>query len=384
MVERRSLLLRSCILLLSALAIGCHSKGLPEGFDLKDTILFTAYQRHTGWTTSKDYKEIFLITSSGDTPPILITDNRHEEVAPIWLSDGENIVFLRHRGRIEEPEKDIYLKNLATGSERRVIRADLERKDIGFWKINFFESISSGPNKTLFFQRGGSLYQASQTGQTIEKLFDLRDLGLTYKCGGFIQPISDPSASADGLAVVFISQNGKRIDSVISSAIPQHLPPVVRRAKANDMARKMKEVSLANTDGSDFKVLTDDFFPDYEPVLSPDGRYICYVSERTPYAATQNTVPTPEHFDGAGQVVTRETGNFDIYVMDISGDNVRRLTTERSKDVQPSWSPDGTQIAFVSDRSGIAQIWVMNADGTDQHPLTRGDRVCSSPCWSPR
>jgi Tol biopolymer transport system component len=35
----------------------------------------------------------------------------------------------------------------------------------------------------------------------------------------------------------------------------------------------------------------------------------------------------------------------------------------------PAWSPDGSQIAFLTDRTGQWEIWVMNADGTDQHPL---------------
>jgi Tol biopolymer transport system component len=35
----------------------------------------------------------------------------------------------------------------------------------------------------------------------------------------------------------------------------------------------------------------------------------------------------------------------------------------------PTWSPDGSQIAFLTDRTGQWEIWIMNADGTNQHPL---------------
>jgi Tol biopolymer transport system component len=37
--------------------------------------------------------------------------------------------------------------------------------------------------------------------------------------------------------------------------------------------------------------------------------------------------------------------------------------------VAPTWSPDGSQIAFLTDRTGQWEIWVMQADGSDQHPL---------------
>ena len=42
-----------------------------------------------------------------------------------------------------------------------------------------------------------------------------------------------------------------------------------------------------------------------------------------------------------------------------------------------SWSPDGTKIAYVSNQSGIYQIWTMNADGTEQTQLTNGGRGAS-------
>ena len=50
--------------------------------------------------------------------------------------------------------------------------------------------------------------------------------------------------------------------------------------------------------------------------------------------------------------------------MDADGDNIDRLTNNRSKDYDPSWSPDGEKIAFTSDRNGDTDIYVRNADGT--------------------
>ena len=57
-------------------------------------------------------------------------------------------------------------------------------------------------------------------------------------------------------------------------------------------------------------------------------------------------------------------GNAEIYVMNRDGSGVRRLTNHPTIDVTPTWSPTGTQIAFTSDRTGTPQIYIMNADGT--------------------
>jgi TolB protein len=72
--------------------------------------------------------------------------------------------------------------------------------------------------------------------------------------------------------------------------------------------------------------------------------------------------------------------NFDdVWTIDADGTDLSRLTNRPGPDFDPSWSPDGTQIAYRSERSGEPEIWVMNADGTGQQRLTEG----LSPAWSP-
>ena len=57
--------------------------------------------------------------------------------------------------------------------------------------------------------------------------------------------------------------------------------------------------------------------------------------------------------------------NFDdVWTVDVDGTDLTRLTHSPAPDFDPSWSPDGTQIAFRSERSGEPEIWVMSADGT--------------------
>lgn len=60
-----------------------------------------------------------------------------------------------------------------------------------------------------------------------------------------------------------------------------------------------------------------------------------------------------------------------------------RLTTDPANDLRPAWSPDGTRIAFFSNRSGNNEIWLMNADGSDQRQLTNDPADDRRPAWSP-
>jgi TolB protein len=76
-------------------------------------------------------------------------------------------------------------------------------------------------------------------------------------------------------------------------------------------------------------------------------------------------------------------GNPEIYTMNADGSGVVRLTNEPRADYQPAWSPDGRKIAFVSNRTGDPQIFVMNADGTDPLRLTTSVGADDEPAWSP-
>lgn len=73
--------------------------------------------------------------------------------------------------------------------------------------------------------------------------------------------------------------------------------------------------------------------------------------------------------------------NFDIYVMDMIKKTRRRLTFHESKDLMPAWSPNGKWIAFVSERAGSRNIYRMDADGENLIRLTK--QKSSSPAWSP-
>jgi TolB protein len=74
----------------------------------------------------------------------------------------------------------------------------------------------------------------------------------------------------------------------------------------------------------------------------------------------------------------------DIYVMNADGSGQTRLTSESEDDSQPDWSPDGTQIVFRSERDAPGgDLYVMNADGTDVTRLATGLEGVHRPRWSP-
>jgi Tol biopolymer transport system component len=81
--------------------------------------------------------------------------------------------------------------------------------------------------------------------------------------------------------------------------------------------------------------------------------------------------------------VSDRDGNNEVYVMNINGGGLSRITNNGFEDIEAMISPDGEEIVFSSNRDGNYEIYVMNFDGTNVRRLTVSGNDDRQPCWNP-
>jgi Tol biopolymer transport system component len=192
-----------------------------------------------------------------------------------------------------------------------------------------------------------------------------------------------PAFSADGQRIAYCSgqgggpvqvwtmkQNGKdkqQVTHMSGAAIFPDFSPgeskIVFTAKPADSPTR--DIYVIGSDGNGLVRLTAGEGNNAYPAFSPDGSKIAFTSDRT--------------------------GTWQVYVMNADGSGQTQLTSDaQPKDQVPDWSPDGGEIAYLADTHGIADtvspswgdIWVMNADGSNQHAITGGATDYGT-AWSP-
>jgi len=174
-----------------------------------------------------------------------------------------------------------------------------------------------------------------------------------------------PSWSPDGKRIAFnslgvggvgdiwvINVDGTGLTNVTQSASGEARPvwsPSGRQIAFQSNRSGNAEIWIMDADGSGAVQITNDPMLDQAPDWSPDGRKIVFQSNR-------------------------DDPRSDLYFVNADGTDVTRLTFGGGRDIDPAWSLDGQQIVFDSDRDfvvqQIRQVFVMNADGTNQRPLT--------------
>ena len=151
-----------------------------------------------------------------------------------------------------------------------------------------------------------------------------------------------------------------------------------------------RSIAVVRTDGTEVLLLSDDPSPegqpgysnDVMPAFSPDGSKIAYATQRPSngwFSTTADWEVALSSIENASRI-PRMSQPAEARL------NEHVLTRNEDTDLSPAWSPDGTQIAFVSDRSDYAEyrLYLMNRDGSAVHSLSTATAALGlSPVWSP-
>jgi len=164
--------------------------------------------------------------------------------------------------------------------------------------------------------------------------------------------------------------------------------------------RDVKEIYIADYDGANQRRMTVSRQLNLNPSWSPDARALAYTTYRPipdifVSFIYQGLLQNPTKGVGTNYLpafspdgtriafMSARDGNPEIYVMNVDGSNLRRLTNHPENDATPTWSPNSAQIAFTSGRTGQPQIYVMGADGSNVRRLTTNESWADRPTWSP-
>lgn len=168
------------------------------------------------------------------------------------------------------------------------------------------------------------------------------------------------------------------------------------------------ELFLSNGDGSDERQMTTNGAPtDYMAGWSSDGQHVVYINDEggtmNVYLLDTTTAEslqlTDTEFDDMMPVYSMDgtqilfiTGDgepledthFDFFLMNTDGTDVRPFDMENDTfEGDPTYSPSGEQIAYMSNESGMWQIYVMNADGSGVQQITEDGSNNLFPAWRP-
>jgi Tol biopolymer transport system component len=119
-------------------------------------------------------------------------------------------------------------------------------------------------------------------------------------------------------------------------------------------------------------------------VMHADGTGVTALTINTGTENIDDRSPTWAPDGSKLAFASNRDGNYEIYVIDADGTGAVRLTNDPAADIEPAWSPDGTQLAFTSTRDGNAEVYVMSAvDGSGVTNLTQNAAEDDGPAWSP-
>lgn len=270
------------------------------------------------FTSDRDGNEEIYVMDADGSGQTNLTMDPSDDNEPWWSPDGERIAFVSLR----DGSVNIHIMN-AQGDDVQQL-TDSPAVDGGLrW--------SPDGSKVAFYgfeqQARGFMWVAdADLGERQAVLEGIHPAGPEVDCAGGFPGGWFP----DGERLVFRGSNG---------------------------ATRALQICSAKIDGSDIQVIFSE--PDTQnsqPAISPDGKKVAFTSNRD--------------------------GDFNIYTVDVDGDNLFRVADDDAKDSDPVWSPDGGWIAFSSTRDGDAEIYIVRPNGEDLRQLTDNPADETQPAWS--
>lgn len=274
--------------------------------------------------------ELYLVQPDG-TGLTRLTENDRVDTSPSWSPDGRQIAF---RSRVDG-SSDIFVMD-ANGQNWRNLVKD--------------------PEDSIFDE----FYPEWNPQREMIALYTDRFYTPAVGCAWHRLAIMPLSGGADNIRV--LEEPLTEQETLGWSADGRRLAFSSRCDMSQEQAVELIEW---NIDTDDVVQLTDDGFVNASPAYSHSGRYLAYQSVRPDAAA-------------------------DIFVLDLETGELANLTNNPEfKDSHPTWSPDDSQIAFVSDRDGNDEIYVMDvilepfASSANPRNITNHPAKDFEPAWSP-
>ncbi|QEE12797.1 Tol-Pal system beta propeller repeat protein TolB [Bartonella krasnovii] len=288
-----------------------------------------------------------------------------------------------------------------------VVTADLERSGLflPIDKEHFFEKISN-PNKQPHFVSWQKIKaQGLVTGQVMREI-DGR-LRVDFRLWDVFG-----QRQLKGRRFYTATERWRRVAHMIADEIYSEMTGesgyfdtrIVFIDETGPQNARIKRLAMMDQDGANLIYMSDGSELVLTPRFSPKRQeitYMAYEDHQIPHVYLQqiemgqreligtfNNMTIAPRFSSDGQKVImsllQNDGSANLYTMDLRTRTMTRLTTTSAIDTSASYSPDGTQIVFSSDRSGKPQIYKMNADGSDIQRISLNEGSYSTPIWSPR
>lgn len=241
-------------------------------------------------------------------------------VAPALSNDGRQIAYISTGSLLSaEVFLDLYLADATTGKRLKRLTNSTLNAETEELRYIYSQSAFSPDGKQL-------AYTAQTKGKDALFLLDVRSRQIIRQYDTNLDQMIGPSFSPDGKRIVFSGSRGG-----------------------------FSNLYMIDVDGKNLRAVTNDFYGAIMPAWSPDGRKIAFASDRGP-----KTDLSLLHFSKT-----------QINILDLESNKIETIPGQAGKNLNPQWAPDGKSVAFLSDRTGIAQIFLYDFDAKEHYQLTR-------------